>query len=168
MSSPLEKAKYPQMSLSAWLISKFNTHSTSFTTLSTRSRVRYTLFLSIWTMIFSAIYLALALGARIRGGLGSWASHLFSFASGSSVSLYLTLISDVQSRYRLGYVARLGHLDLSSVRRRVALLEKWLGVLYAAKRASGTCLAYLVRSLSVLEFISSEVWNVLISILAAG
>ncbi|KAF5312237.1 hypothetical protein D9619_002335 [Psilocybe cf. subviscida] len=70
------------MSLSAWLISKFNTNSFFVTTLSTRTRVRYTLFLSIWTMIFSALYLALALGARIRGAFGSWASHLFSLGIG--------------------------------------------------------------------------------------
>lgn len=95
MPSSLQKAKYSQMSLSAWLISKFNNQSTSFTPISTRSRVRYTLFLSIWTMVFSALYLALAFGARIRGGLGSWASHLFSFARDLSISLHLTLNFDV-------------------------------------------------------------------------
>lgn len=91
------------MALSAWLISRFNSNAFYFTTLSTRTRVRYTLFLSIWTMILSALYLAMGLGARIGGAFGSWASHLF-----SCVQAYLfQFVAEVcrQAWCRLDYVA---------------------------------------------------------------
>jgi len=62
-----------EMCISAWLTTKYNAHH-NYPSLSVRDRVRYLLFVSIWTILFGSVYLV---GFLMASGtfLASVASH---------------------------------------------------------------------------------------------
>ncbi|RDB24337.1 hypothetical protein Hypma_008463 [Hypsizygus marmoreus] len=64
-----------ELSISAWLTSRFNTRH-DYRNTSERDRVRYILFCSIWTIVFSTFYLVLFLHSATGSVLTSVASHL--------------------------------------------------------------------------------------------
>ncbi|KIM49745.1 hypothetical protein M413DRAFT_15625 [Hebeloma cylindrosporum] len=45
-----------EMSIAAWITAKYNAHH-NFPTSGTRARVRYAIFVSVWTIIFGTLYL---------------------------------------------------------------------------------------------------------------
>ncbi|KAG7451975.1 uncharacterized protein BT62DRAFT_940988 [Guyanagaster necrorhizus] len=63
------------LSISAWLTSEFNKHGHQ-NGISQRDRVRYVLFASTWTIVFSTFYLVLFLYSATGSVLISIASHL--------------------------------------------------------------------------------------------
>ncbi|KAJ3505220.1 hypothetical protein NLJ89_g7535 [Agrocybe chaxingu] len=50
----------PQLSISAWLTSQYNSHH-NFSSGTLRARVSYTLFVSVWTIVLSSAFLGLFL-----------------------------------------------------------------------------------------------------------
>ncbi|KIJ94604.1 hypothetical protein K443DRAFT_125158 [Laccaria amethystina LaAM-08-1] len=63
-----------ELSISAWLVAKYNAHH-NFTHRSLRTRVRYTLFVSIWTVLFGTISLIIFLMGPVVSILTSVATH---------------------------------------------------------------------------------------------
>lgn len=63
-----------QLSISAWLTSRFNSHHNFFNT-SERDRTRFLLFTSIWTVVFSAVYTMLFFHSPDGSFLTSVGSH---------------------------------------------------------------------------------------------
>ncbi|EDR00850.1 uncharacterized protein LACBIDRAFT_312872 [Laccaria bicolor S238N-H82] len=63
-----------ELSISAWLVAKYNARH-NFTHRSLRTRVRYTLFVSIWTVLFGTIFLIMFLVASTGFILTSIATH---------------------------------------------------------------------------------------------
>ncbi|KAF7436133.1 hypothetical protein PC9H_002959 [Pleurotus ostreatus] len=68
-----------ELAISAWLTSRFNARHDYFS-LTERDRVRYTLFASIWTVVFSFLYLVLFMHSATGSVLTSVASHLIFLA----------------------------------------------------------------------------------------
>ncbi|KAF7293891.1 hypothetical protein HMN09_01185200 [Mycena chlorophos] len=64
-----------ELSLSAWLVSKFNKHH-NYSSFTERDRVRFTLFASIWTVVFSALMLILFAHSATGSVLTSVLAHL--------------------------------------------------------------------------------------------
>ncbi|KAJ7075615.1 hypothetical protein B0H15DRAFT_894195 [Mycena belliarum] len=64
-----------ELSISAWLTSQFNKHPEA-RTLGEQDRVRFTLFASIWTVVFSALFLILFMHSANGSVLTSVLSHL--------------------------------------------------------------------------------------------
>ncbi|KAJ7740076.1 hypothetical protein B0H16DRAFT_1324539 [Mycena metata] len=64
-----------ELSLSAWLTSKFN-HFHNYRTLSERDRVRFTLFTSTWTVVWAALLLILFAHSATGSMLTSVLAHL--------------------------------------------------------------------------------------------
>ncbi|KAJ7052170.1 hypothetical protein C8F01DRAFT_1171182 [Mycena amicta] len=64
-----------ELSLSAWLTSQFNKKHTE-SSLTERDRVRFTLFASIWTVVFSALFLILFAHSATGSILTSVLAHL--------------------------------------------------------------------------------------------
>ncbi|KAJ6541530.1 hypothetical protein B0H19DRAFT_316853 [Mycena capillaripes] len=64
-----------ELSLSAWLTSQFNKHNDEVN-LSERDRVRFTLFASTWTIVFSALFLILFAHSANGSILTSVLAHL--------------------------------------------------------------------------------------------
>jgi hypothetical protein len=77
---------FVQLSISAWLTSRYNSHH-NFLTTTERDRVRFLLFCSIWTTLLSPIF-PVVLSLESLEVLSSVAAHLVLF-----VSLIITLIS---------------------------------------------------------------------------
>ncbi|KAF9007954.1 hypothetical protein BDQ17DRAFT_1539681 [Cyathus striatus] len=63
-----------ELSISAWLVSRFNAHH-NYQNTTERDRVRYVLFCSTWTVVFSCLYLVLFLHSATGSVLTSVASH---------------------------------------------------------------------------------------------
>ncbi|KAJ6617393.1 hypothetical protein B0H10DRAFT_1315372 [Mycena sp. CBHHK59/15] len=64
-----------ELSLAAWLTSQFNKHNNE-RNISERNRVRFTLFASTWTIVFSALFLILFAHSTSGSILSSVLSHL--------------------------------------------------------------------------------------------
>ncbi|KAF5385107.1 hypothetical protein D9615_000958 [Tricholomella constricta] len=64
-----------EMSISAWLTSRFNAHH-NYRNTSERDRVRYALFASIWTIIGSSLFLILFIHSATGSIMTSVAAHL--------------------------------------------------------------------------------------------
>ena len=70
------------MCIAAWITAKYNAHH-NFPNSGVRARVRYILFVSIWTILFGSVYLALFI-SMAGSMITSVASHFV---------LYVTLFS---------------------------------------------------------------------------
>ncbi|KAG0706611.1 hypothetical protein DFH29DRAFT_798037 [Suillus ampliporus] len=64
-----------ELAISAWLTSRFNAHHNYFS-LAERDRTRFLLFTSIWTIVFSSLYMFFFFSLPDHV-LGSVASHIF-------------------------------------------------------------------------------------------
>ncbi|PFH46654.1 hypothetical protein AMATHDRAFT_154152, partial [Amanita thiersii Skay4041] len=67
-----------ELSISAWLVSRFNSRH-NYTTVSERDRVRYILFCSIWTLVTAPIFMVFFLVSPLGNPITSVASHIIYF-----------------------------------------------------------------------------------------
>ena len=132
------------MCIAAWITAKYNAHH-NFPNSGLRARVRYILFVSIWTVLFGSVYLALFIAMA-----GSWitgiASHLVLYVSYCS-----PLIQNHHTHPLFQFVCNLGILvsgsgSAHSIPRRSAWLPypNRVCILRAPQCFVRFCMAHLV------------------------
>ena len=133
------------MCIAAWITAKYNAHH-NFPNSGLRARVRYILFVSIWTVLFGSVYLALFISMA-----GSWitgvASHFVLY-----VSLFWEPLQNHLTHRLFQFVCNLGVLvsgsgSAHSIPRRSARLpyQHRVCILWTPERFIRFCMAHLVR-----------------------
>ena len=133
------------MCIAAWITAKYNANH-NFPNSGLRARVRYILFVSIWTILFGSVYIALFITMA-----GSWmtglASHFVLY-----VSLYWESLEDHITHRLFQFICNLGILvsgcgGAHSIPRRSAWLPypDRVCILRTPERFVRFCMAHLVR-----------------------
>ena len=110
MTLPLVCSLAVQMCITAFVTARYNSRHNA-PNHSTRIRVRYLLFMSVWTVVFGSFYLVMFLVA-MDSIFVSVASHFFLWVMGCHSFMYMISNSFQTASYSHGYYG-LGHQPLS-------------------------------------------------------
>ena len=144
VSSPFFLHYTLQMCIAAWITAKYNANH-NFPNSGLRARVRYILFVSIWTILFGSVYIALFISMA-----GSWMTGL-----ASHFVLYVSIVLRQCHLIHLlfQFVCNLGILvggggSAYSIPRRSAWLSypDWICILRTPERFVRFCVDDLVRA----------------------